>query len=546
MTRATPRPAWRRQFVLLLAVAWVATAPAATLPKGAERLRELALPPQLNLTFGFGTQDDTFLEDLTKEGTKEDWIEQARKKLKRQPDDLRAQLDLGRWLDACQDTNAARVCFETVTAGTRLRLEQHPNDGTNLTLLARAVWELGNREEAESLFRRATVIASNDWHCWLELGDFLRSRSTANFMADDPAGDKPRAGGIENLLAHTPSPEDLEQSIKRRNEAFPCFQRAVEMAPKEFAVWLYRGRYLSFSNWHVTLMQHYRKETTLSREDLVFGLVNTFCAPAGLPDFQRAMELQPDCYKLPTLLAWAEWTSVFRTAETTDKPRRPTLNDLPEKSRKIVLDAIQRLKALGESADKQVAAGALTSLFMLKMMTTEEANMTTSLQWAVELNPANEQAWDMLLASVMTSDSSEKFLEICQRRLAARPSPRNHLIVSKAWYRQKRFKEAAEHTEAALKLNPRYLPAALMQVALTIRRGDDLPAISAALKNAQPLLEELTDEVERYQRSREFALNAAIAYALDGDTAKAREILDQFLKHKPDDENAREIRNALP
>src|SRR6478736_4060059 len=85
------------------------TAQGVTVPKGEERLRELAVVPTFTTTFGVYFWLETFLEDLTEEGTREDWIQRARKKLKSEPNDLQTQLQLGRLLTADDDINSAKV-----------------------------------------------------------------------------------------------------------------------------------------------------------------------------------------------------------------------------------------------------------------------------------------------------------------------------------------------------------------------------------------------------------------------------------------------------
>jgi len=528
-------------FLAALAVA----AQSAVLPRGSDRLRELAVVPQVKMSFEIGTQNGIFPEDYTEEGTIEDWIEQARQKSNEETDNLQAHLQLGRLLNAKGDTNAARLVFEKGTILGRHRLEQRPNDGLNLSLLAGMVLELGDEEEAESFYRRATMLASNDWHCWVGLGELLRNQSFSSLGLSVPTNNSLEKSRPKGTAAQSPLLKELDKSIKLRDEASICFQRAYGVAPGEFEVLVRQGRYLSFSNWHATLVQRYQNEQTLSSKELALSFFDMFFSPKARPDYEKALAVRPQCRKLLTMLVFAEWTAAMKAAEGLESSHPLTLDQLPEKTRKAILDSLQRLEALGNGPDKKIAAAALTSLSVLKMQMRDADNLPAYMQRAVALDPTNEQAWDMLIGMSVNQVSPEKFTELCERRLKKKETPRNYLIVAKAMFRQERFKEAEQYAALSNKMDKNYAPTALMLATLAIRR-DFLVGAKAFLLQAGKAIDRLTDEDEVDGRRREMALNLAIVFALENESVKARGILEKLLKRDEEDKVARDILNALP
>ncbi len=518
----------------------------ATPPRGNERLRELAVTPALNMTLNFSVKTSTFIEDLTEEGTPEDWIEQARNKLKIEPDDLLTQVKLGRLLNANDDTNAARFVYEKAAALGRKRLEQRPNDGVNLTLLADAVWSLGNKVEAESLYRRATAVASNDWHGWVGLGDMLCGQAALvclELITDSKHESEP----TDKKSIPTSSLEYLDEAIKRRHEASICFQRAYEIAPREFEVLLRCGQYRSYSNWQATIIQRYRTDPHVTVEKQAQDMIGMFFSPVARQDYEKALAIRPQSYKLITMLAFAEWSQVLLDAQRLDSSTSPTLDDLPEKSKQVIVGYIQRLKDMSDGPDKKLAAAALSSLWICRMRFDDAAaDFTPELQRAVAYDPTNEQAWNLLIGLSFRKVTPEQLTELCERRLKAKKNARNHLILAKAMYRQKRFKEAVDQTKAAQQLEPENPSAAIMRLALAIRQEATVEELFNWLDASRSLAKQLTSKKEKREAMREGLLNFSIICGLTGNSDEGREALKLLLKEDEDDEVAREILNALP
>lgn len=518
---------------------------AATTPRGNERLRELAVVPALNMTFAFNVQSSTFIEDLTEDGTREEWIEQARKKLKSDPDDLSTQVKLGRLLTVNDDTNAAIIAFEKAAALARQRLEQRPNDGATLVLMAQAAWGLDKEAEAEGFYRRATKVASNDWRGWLGLGNTLRDQALGNLGLTNSSKQESVQGDI--IPAMVPSPENLDEAIKQCREAAIYFQRAYELAPREFEVLVRCGQYRSYSNWQAMVIQQFRTDPQMLGVKQRRDILGMFFSSVARQDFERALAVRPQSYQLITILAFVEWSQVLSDAQRPNNSEPPTLDELPEKSKQAVVGYLQRLKILSDGPDKKVAAAALTSMYICRMQLADSADdFTSELQRAVGYDPANEQAWDMLIGAAAGKVSPEKLTEICERRLKAKQSARNHLILAKALYKQKRFKEAVDQTEASQKVEPEYPAAAIMRLALAIRQEATPKELSSLTKTAQPLIKKLTNEKEKREVMREYFLNFAIVCGLAGESALGRELLERLLKNGGEDEIAREILNALP
>src|SRR5579862_7071021 len=213
----------------------------ASVKTGKERLRELVVVPTVNLTSSYNTKASRaeLLEDYLVPGE----IDRLQKELKAHPDDPERLLQLGALLDRIGETNQARACAEDAEKAARKKAAIRPRDGLALSCLGEALDGVRKAEEAESVFRKATLVSSNEWKCWDGLGHFLNSQGFNAILPKDWG--KTWNGSLDSILSsigsYQPTAEQLARAEKMRKESMECADRAVSLAPKEADAYLGRA-----------------------------------------------------------------------------------------------------------------------------------------------------------------------------------------------------------------------------------------------------------------------------------------------------------------
>src|SRR5215469_13162699 len=232
---------------------------AAAPPRGSERLRELIVFPQMdvnfNLTMSFSGHEWMVFDSGETSGQ----ISKLREELRQHPNDIPALLKLGNLLDSYSETNQSRVCYTQVEKLSRDKVTANPRDGLALDNLGEALTGLGKMDEAESVYRKATLVSSNDWRCWVGLGNFLPFRSFPSMFPENIRRQMIFSQAPpQETLDYRPPLEALKRAEDSLNEASLCFDRAIAIAPKESKVFFQRAGYMSVSNWQNCFFLHYR------------------------------------------------------------------------------------------------------------------------------------------------------------------------------------------------------------------------------------------------------------------------------------------------
>ena len=142
-------------------------------------------------------------------------------------------------------------------------------------------------------------------------------------------------------------------------------------------------------------------------------------------------------------------------------------------------------------------------------------------------------------------------MELCQSRVKQLDSPRNRLLLAKAFLHQKKPEKAEEQAQIILKGEPDNLAACLVLIAADLKRSDNprfLDEAGFALHHAMDLLQAMPHNAEWADRHREISLNLAIWAWLQDDPeyqkmgkAAARNVLTYL----PDDQTAKDILKAM-
>lgn len=515
---------------------------AAAPPRGADRLRELVVFPEMNIGFNFGMSsqgDETVVNknlDLPTE------ISRLRGELKQHPNDIKQLLQFGNLLDNNNQTNESQSCYQKAEQLCRDKAAVNPQDGLNLTDLGEALSELGKEDEAESVYRKATLISSNDWRCWVRRGNFLAKEYYFLLFPENLRSQIiPTQPPPQGVLDYRPTADALAKSEAFCNEASWCFDRAMALAPKEPDVFFQRAGYMSISNWQNCFFRYYRDNEKIDSSVWLLA----FFSKETIANLQKAAELSPQNYDYISLAAYFEWFNAMIQVA----PKNYTPDILPDATHRSLRDAMIRLETLSQNSDKKLAAGALERLGILNMFFGNSKAATGNFRQAVSLDPTREQSWDMLLGSIADSGTPEEKIAACELRLKYKDSARNHLLLARAFEHQKKWDKAGEQSEAALKLEPNNIIAHLELLALCLKQSSNPKYLTIANQDMSSASTNAVSQMsmdEELKRAREILLNTSIFMGLSNQPEQAKELLKtSVLKTNPNDEIAKEIMNAL-
>jgi len=528
--------------IFFISLAAFAAAP----PRGAEQLRDLVVFPEMSLNFNVSMQIEINHWVVTDNGDESYEVSKLAGKLKSDPDNCEALLRLAYLLSNNNDTNGCRVCCEKVVRLCREEVAANPEDGAALDDLGQALSGLGRNDEAEAAYRKATLVAPNDWRCWVNLGNFIPlgpflSMFPENLHVQLTVGQPPP----QAVLDYRPSSASLEKAENALNESSKCFDKAIAIAPEESEIYLQRAGYMMTSNWENPFFSYYRGTDKLDASK---------CARAqfseeAIANLKKAAELSPKNPDYTGLAAFCEWTAAFTRGNTGDFTR----DILPESARQSIDNAIARLESLSQNPDEHVAAAALEYLGLLNFLLGSPRTANSQLRRAIALDPMRARSWDLLLATTMKdADFPDEAVAICQSRLKYINSAQNHLFLAKAYTHKNEWKNAATEAEIAADLDKNNIIAPLMLAAVDLKLSADaefIPKAKEQLDRVNGLLVRMVSSDESWQRWREMCLDGVIFYGLQAtpDSEKAaRQGLNMVFKRYPGDETAKAILAALP
>lgn len=531
----------KRIFSLII-LATTLSLQAAAPPRGSDRLRELVVFPEMNLNFNFGINFQCGEWVVSQDTVTE--VSRLREELKRQPESAELFLELGNLVETDGKTNESKVSYEIAEQLCRKRMTATPQDGLAFTELGKSLWQLDKNEEAESAYRKAVLVSSNEWRCWVGLGNFLACYSFPMMFPEKlrcriTYGPQPPP---QEILDYPPSPEALKKVETSLSEASRCFDRAVALAPKEPDAFFQRAGFVCVSNWENCFFRHYHnnEEIAVSQWSLAVFSEET------IANLQKAADLNPKNYELISTAAYFEWIRALVIAKW---PSNYTVDMLPDKTKQSIHDAVNHLRNILNNSDEKTAAGAFENLGILNMAFGNKTEARSDFQRAVALDPTREASWDMLLGTLVTLKASPgEMVSVCQSRLKHDNSAQNHLLLAKALVKEEKWDEAAIQAGIADRIETNNIVPPLFIAAIALKDTASTNYLTTAIiymKRANAVLQTMPASENTRQRWREFSLNAAILSALDSQAEKAKQWADLVLKQFPDDETARKILAAL-
>ncbi|MHB8521626.1 MAG: tetratricopeptide repeat protein [Limisphaerales bacterium] len=471
----------------------------------------------------------TFCDDGQAEGARQ--ITAVRRQLRESTSDADGYLRLGALYDSAHDTNNSAQAYAKAVELYRLRVESHPDNGPLLADYGRALSEAGRESEAEQVLRKAVMVAPQDWHGWAASAELRadqawkalwpRARDEKNFASltfTSPGGQDPVPAWIGEFLKQPPSAAQMRRAQELDAEASRDFELAVAWAPADPGVYEQRVYFDFRRAWFLSLGRALRDHSTteLTWQRILFS-------PEMRADLRRVACLTSSNYLAIGVSAFGECTAGWQT--------NLSVPASPRKTRRYVRWAVARLKALSEESNPQRAAGAFTTMGLLMVMLENESGSLAAFRRAVALDPASDQASDMLVFALATSERWADLLAVCQQRVKRSDTARNRLFLARAYLYRDRDREAENELRRAAKMGPENFTTDLSLAALLLKRNDDraLPETGEWLIRAYGLIGTSDCPNGASQQNLDYALTTSIYCGLTGDVDSARQCLKTVL-----------------
>ena len=505
-------------------------------PPDKEQLRQLAKLPSITLMFRFGVDfiGDAFSKPKSSPAALAAEIAAARKMQAAHPGDAACYVRLGDLYDDAKNTNASTRAYAKASGLFHKQLESQPNDAALWIGYGKALRGADRPDEGEAALRQAVKIAPQNGTAWTELGEYLVGQMTRLLLPLPNYHDElPFQKTIAEVTQHPPSSEALAKAQRLFAEAGDCFDKGVAAAPQSAAPYLARYGYRSI---HRSWLRAILEKQPVSPMILI--------DPDVMPDLRKAAQLDTEDYHTQVCCALFEFFSEVLRQKLDLENQRDMWQKLPDGVRQSISDTMARLATLAAAPDKTKAGETLEALGTLQFFIRQnETQALANLRRAVTLDPTREQAWDMLTGIQVTKHTND-LVAICQQRLEAVKSARNHVILAKAWDLQGQQKEVEAHVHAAIKLQPKDVLANLAQAALSVRRSRDAATLGRAARDIAATAKWVTDATPHDQQA-ELATLQSIHAALSGHMDKANQYLDRALRLDPNNSHVKDVQQAF-
>lgn len=464
----------------------------------------------------------------------------------------------------------------------RQQVKEHPHDMRRLAQLGEALYFSGESKEGEVLLRRAAKEAPNDWHIWGMLGNCVDNRASRailgqqyyDFHFDEEGAMHP------TVFAQKPTAEKIAEWRRLWQEARRCYDRAIELAPRELEPHFWRAG---------SLYMHGLIEAGLRRvqgENVSLWNVSLWAAiltPELAADTRQIARLSPnDPRSVGGAIIMELGICMTHTKIKSNEPIGLFADLLPESSRNFVRWGMHRLEELTKSTDKSTAAAAseiLAYALMARIMTdglimsarldeseqskphSNSAERTQPqikeglsfvamglkdliywgqiekhLRRAVQLDPTRELAWDMLSTMLYASGPAAETIAVCEQRIKIRDNAHNRYWLAYGYAEQRQFDKAAEQLRIGLQSEKNDLDCRLGLIAVLLQRDD-----AEALKQAGEQLDAAVPRIQKTKsqsRASHYQLLRGIHVALSGQPERAKEVLQSMLRQDTNNRTA--------
>lgn len=505
-----------------------------------ERLRRLARLPRLSFTVGMAFDPLRGFSMLSDRATALREIAELRKALQGNASDAPRYARMGRWYGDLGEEKQARTALTKAVDLYREQGADQSDDGVLLADFGTALSALGNAEEAERILRRAVRASPKEWKCAAALGRFLGQQALVALTAkDNPPGES----AAPNASPLKVAPAQAEKAQKLGQEALECYDRAVELGPKEPEPYAGRATARSLQRLLQAML-----DGGSGSEPESLRLAKALYPKESLSDLRMAMSLSP---KDPKAVGTAVMFELLLAAVDRGATHLEAFaegegwDSLPDATRQSLRESMARLEEMSQTGEAGPAAAALEMLGTLQCFVVRDVRgAESSLRRAVDLDPKRNQAWESLVYLLASNKRSEDLLVVCEARLKTEESAHARLLLAKAYEQLERWDRLLDTAETLQRRYPEDFNANLALAAALLRRPPDDAALSRsahAIAKAEKLLgtSPTADQVVNLLVLR------GVLLGLAGQTEAARSSFKQLLEIEKDNADAREALEIL-
>jgi tetratricopeptide (TPR) repeat protein len=579
-----------RKTSVVLALLLVLPAAAAGQMADKARLRGLADIPKVSCHFRFGYKWGAgccLFYLFTEQPDVSADVAVLREGLRGDAGDAESYHRIGDLYNAAEQKDKAQEAFGRAVALFRQRAEANPNDGPLLARFGTALSAAGHDAEAETVLRKAVRVAPGEGRCHLALGQFLtqaqRFAEAETYLAQAVrlaghewptwtargdcwfgkgyftlcGADRPRHLDLDDLPGilrwlekHQPAAQQIFEAQHCLERAAASYNEAVTRNPREPEPYIRRAIFrVLYNGLGAALKQLAQGQPAAGRPQLITAEV--------VADLRKAVEHSPANYSLMGLTAFFEVLSLVAR----DDPRAVAPSALWQSVPAAKQAEVQKVLAqLGEAAanpgaDPHAAADATVTLGALQLFLTRDKKAAeANLRQTVRLEPAREQGWLLLISLLADGERFQELKEVCQDCFHYHPSPRNRLLLAKAYSKLGAYAQAEEHVREVLKQNPGDFLAHLALANLYLRKEPMLvppPPVPGMEGGAEDPLAKALEHVEQARQALQgmkappasfvldFLATVGLYLALDDKPGPAREKVEAVLERDPGHETAR-------
>ena len=379
---------------------------------------------------------------------------------------------------------------------------------------SRALVEIGRSRQAEAELRHALKHHSRAWRLWDALG-LIQSE---------------QAEAVASHARHGDSAA-ITQALRLDRAAHTCFDRAVEVGPRQGLAYAARGEFLGFS--HPSLLD--QVECLRGEAAPPFETSIPF---AALVDFRRAALLLPNDPYAVTYPVWQEVSELGFFRLHLPFPSQAAWRAMPTSTRHSAREALLRLRLLSSGRDVRLARQADVALGFL-LYETQRAGGPSEAALRLGLSgPDHEGAAEMLMHVMSLEGQNQALSSFCQAEAHKQDTPRLHVIAAWAEAQQTRWPQARSQMERALALEPGDTVDLLTLAVIRMKSGGG----SAGLAEAGALLgraeQGLRSAPPSDPRREEYRVTHAYYLALSGEMNAAEDELRAVISEDSHDAGA--------
>jgi tetratricopeptide (TPR) repeat protein len=510
----------------------------------AKRYREMARLPEIDLNFGMAFTSADGLRITAEPAEIAEEMSALEKKMSQETPDAERYLQLADFQRRMGQKTAESNSVAKAVQLARRRVEAQPASASAATILGRALTAEGEWQEAESVFRRAINLETNNWRAHLGLGRVFNLQVPTTLLGTVETG----RSDLGRLIAENkwkPTAAHVEEARRLLVAASNSFERAVATGPRASEVRIERAFHTSTKSWIEAAIVA-SQDPSGGR----FELVTSMWSPGMVPDFQEAVRLNP---RQPEILAAIAFTELTQNLKSRKAGSTEAVSDgMPQKSQDSMRDAMRRLEELGREPNARLAAVSLEALAMIQMMSTagpsggSSAAALANMRRAVALDPKRSKAWDLLVACSIGEPS--ELLAVCEERVRKFDTPRSRLFLAKAFLRADHNEAAEREVQTALTKTQDDPMLNLCAASLRLKLHGDDESLKEASKRLNRLIERVNEEPELKQDLAfiiPLLATTSLAQASLGQMESARETARAAVKLGPENDYAREVLAAV-